>query len=90
MKRIRDIQNHYDHTVDEIDDKICEMCQEVRILEQQREDTLQELNNAMFDRCYKMIKSVLQLHYPDIELKTKYEGKIKKLLAKMVGVRYGK
>jgi hypothetical protein len=89
-EKIKDIQEHFDHIVDDIDDKICEACQEVRILEQQREDTLQEFHDAMFERCYKMIKAVLNLHYPDIALKSKYEAKAKKLLAKMVGVKYSK
>jgi len=87
VKSIADFEKGYNEIAEDLDDEICELLQNIRILEQKRDDTRKDLDTAMFNRCYTMVIKVLDLHYPNVSLDMKQEKNFKKILSKMCRVK---
>jgi len=77
--------------VDEFIDEIETMVQQIRILEQEKDESIYAFELKMFNRCWSMVKEVIQLHYPDRGSSLKRasfkepEKRLRRTFSKMLG-----
>lgn len=87
MKNIDELAKVRESTIDDLDDEIASELKRLRVLEQQKDDAWYDFELKMYNRCWDMVHAVIDLHFPDIEIKYKDKRKVRKLFSNAVGIK---